>query len=390
MLLAGMPTTNASRPAAVAAAAAFRAVAPFLDHTDRTALQHVFASSAPKECLVAVLEVVIRITSAASTNGLDSPGLNGRFSRLSAGETELSPPQGRSFDEQDRSPARQDRLQHQGLRPLSVDEETPQFRTLPSSSPTPGRVELDSILSPHGSNTRFPGTSPFMPGGLFSDFPSAPDVPITNSTASASQSFGFGGSSSLSPFVTAPAGDMTRRQSLPFGHADDASVSSADSSGRGGSLWSTSHPFGGSLASWASVPVALNTHDSDHLGNAFVSSDLSSRQLSFPRAHSGYAGESLWVTPAPGSDAISSPISQPGTHNILYEQGFSACNPAALSRFPWNAQGSDGGMGGNHAGYVSPPECTEIARGSDMDRDREGPARSRAGNLSHLRFSAPK
>lgn len=62
MLLAGMKTDVDARTAAVAAAAAFRAVAPLLAEPERAALRHVFMSASPRECLLAVADAAIART----------------------------------------------------------------------------------------------------------------------------------------------------------------------------------------------------------------------------------------------------------------------------------------------------------------------------------------
>lgn len=61
-LLAAMPRAAEARPAAVAAAAAFRAVAPYLSRDDCSALHRVFATSPPLDCLA----VVVRMAQKAS------------------------------------------------------------------------------------------------------------------------------------------------------------------------------------------------------------------------------------------------------------------------------------------------------------------------------------
>lgn len=57
ILLANMPNLSEARPAGVAAAAAFRALAPFLAADDQLALQRAFSTASPLDCLAMVLRV---------------------------------------------------------------------------------------------------------------------------------------------------------------------------------------------------------------------------------------------------------------------------------------------------------------------------------------------
>lgn len=64
-LLSGMPRLADARPAGAAAAAAFRALAPFLPREERAALRQAFGKLPPVDCLA----MVVRVAEMASEVG---------------------------------------------------------------------------------------------------------------------------------------------------------------------------------------------------------------------------------------------------------------------------------------------------------------------------------
>lgn len=88
MLLASMPCFTEAKAAAMAAAAAFRAVAPLLQSEDRIALQTIFVTKPPRECLAAVVEVANRAS--MGTAGFASSGVVGSKNMSSFGSRHVA------------------------------------------------------------------------------------------------------------------------------------------------------------------------------------------------------------------------------------------------------------------------------------------------------------